>query len=409
MRNNTMKKNLRMKFGVISLIVLCSLMVVLTASSVTQTQLAAENSSVQPAPVPDDTSMTREEIVKLIEEKLAPSLLETVEDEDLRAAITGKWEEKIDDLVGKTRKEVIESLFEDVKAEVTDTGTTDKLWENWSAEETNENETDESEVDGAGGAPNRDMKRFNKIKKIAMPSKTWTFNTTAGPITFWYDGTGGHAEFKPNNKIGNASVAWIQVVRSGGKTRWYSSAADVNTLSKNDLNFVTRTDAVYGFRVDRTKGENTPFYDQSVLKSGETLAGYKLGFDITSRTAKAGGTMEFSDNPGLSSGIERMSAADKKNDEYRFYFLLSPMNTATGEIYGTVEWGLVGRKGLPMQGIEPSLITTAIPELKGRDLAFDRWNTVFTKQFLTWPPHPQCRLCGNVVYPVPGKGKFWMK
>ena len=408
-----MKKNLRIRLGVVSLIVICSLMIVLTASSVTQTQMAAEKLSVQPALVPDDTSMTKEEIVKLIEEKLAPSLQEAVEDEDMRAAITAKWEEKIDDLVGKTKTEVIESLFEDVKAEVTDAEKTDKLWENWNAAETTEttetNETDESEVDGAGGAPNRDMKRFNAMKKTPMPSQKWTFNVKAGQITFWYENSTGYASFKPNKTVGNAPIAWIQVVRTGGKDRWYSTVGDINAFSKNNANYVLRTDPVYGFRVDKTKDENVPFYDQTTIKIGETLNTYKLAFDIPDRSTTSGGVINFSDQPQPGQALLKVKAVDKTTTEYRMYFLLSPINTQTGEIYGTVEWALAA--ALPTAvttALAPSLITKDIPEFKGRDLAFERWNTIVSKQYTPMPSVP-ASTNARTVYPVPGKGKFWMK
>src|SRR5438552_6086503 len=116
--------------------------------------------------------------------------------------------------------------------------------------------------------PSRDMSRYNAMKRIPLTErKTWTFNTSAGPIRFQYSDNGGVAEFTPNSSVGRASIAWIQVVRTGGKDRWYVTEADLMRLSKNKVNYVQRTDGVYGFRVDKTKGENTPFWEQTPLKS----------------------------------------------------------------------------------------------------------------------------------------------
>lgn len=407
LKNQTLKNGSQPRRITIIFLILCSFLICLSVSPLTRTQSAAGDSRAQPKPTPpvldeESASDLIDELTEILEEKLK-------NDERKVESITEKWEAA--ELVGRTRKQALDVLFPDVKRVISDINLRNEIWKSWNSEEV-ENEVepaDNPSEAGISSTPTRDMARFNSIKKVSLDNgKTWSFTTSAGPLKFSYGSSGGMAEFKPNNKVGNASVAWIQVVRTGGKDRWYASVADINAFTNNNQNFVLRTDAVYGFRVDKTKGENVPFWEQTNLKPADTLASYTLGSDWATGMAKAGGTMSFSDNPQPETALERMAAMDPSNDEYRFYFLLSPINTETGEIYGTVEWGILLRKTGPHQyvkmGLEPSLVKTAIPELKGRELAFDRWNTVFSKQYKSNVP-----WFGHVVYPIPGQRTFWGK
>ncbi len=394
-KNEIIKQIFYRKTEILTLLILGSFLALLTVVPPSFSQSSETKPAATPKPTRAEEVLDEDAAEELIAE-LKKSLKAEIEDKESVKEILEKWD--ADELVGKTRRQALEILFAIVKSVIEDEKITDKLWEDWTSDNSDA-------IEGAAGAPSRDMSRYNAMKRIPLTEKkTWTFNTSAGPIRFQYSDNGGVVEFTPNSTVGRASIAWIQVVRTGGKDRWYVTEADLMRLSKNKVNYPQRTDAVYGFRVDKTKGENTPFWEQTPLKTGETLASYRVGFDYPTATTRSGGTMRFSDNPDASGGLQTMQSAEPANNIYRFHFLLSPMNTETGEIYGTVEWGVLSSKTGArdvLERVEPSLVKTAIPELKGRDLAFDRWNTIYARQY-----SPLFNY-GRVVYPIPGQGRFW--
>src|SRR5271155_5277690 len=117
------------------------------------------------------------------------------------------------------------------------------------------------------GSPAQDMERFNKAKKIDK-NKSYSFSTPIGTVKFDQTTQGAAAELTIGSKAGTDTIGWIQVVRCGGGTRWYVTEADIKTFSGNKQDFVDRTEGVYGFRVDKTKVENTPVWEQTTIKKG---------------------------------------------------------------------------------------------------------------------------------------------
>ncbi len=263
--------------------------------------------------------------------------------------------------------------------------------------------------------PLHDTSRWDDAKKIETTTRAHTkkykFSAKYGKFEFWYDGTGGRATFTPNNKVGDAKVAWIQVVRTGVGDRWLGTEKDIKAFSKNNMNFVHRTEPVYGFRVDRTKFENTPFYDQTCIPVGTKLEDYKIAFAVDHRVGGQGEKIEFSDNPGLVSGLQRMRAADATVDRYRFHFLLSAMDIETGKIFGTIEWGIEAvrevKDGKPLirtYVLKPRRIKGKDPILKGQYLAWRRWNKIFPKHY--GGGHGPFKYA-DVIFPIPGQGEYW--
>src|SRR5689334_7072093 len=61
--------------------------------------------------------------------ELKEGLADLIDDEDAVAAITAKWEAH--NLVGKTRTQILNLLFADVKSVVEDKDTLDSIWEDW--------------------------------------------------------------------------------------------------------------------------------------------------------------------------------------------------------------------------------------------------------------------------------------
>jgi hypothetical protein len=68
------------------------------------------------------------EVEKLLDD-LAAGLEPFIADENLLAAINDKGRKR--DLIGKTRKQIVDLLFEDVKSMVRDERTLDRVWKRW--------------------------------------------------------------------------------------------------------------------------------------------------------------------------------------------------------------------------------------------------------------------------------------
>jgi CspA family cold shock protein len=73
-------------------------------------------------------------------QELSDGLPDLIGDEAQVTAITEKWEAH-EDLAGKTKLQILELLFEDVKSVATDQETQDKIWKSWTEEKESEDET----------------------------------------------------------------------------------------------------------------------------------------------------------------------------------------------------------------------------------------------------------------------------
>ncbi|MCP4132421.1 MAG: hypothetical protein GY754_15725 [bacterium] len=263
----------------------------------------------------------------------------------------------------------------------------------------------------AKGSPRDKLTRINAIKKYPSIdgkesiNKTWKFKNTYGKIKFEYKGTTGRCYFYPNNKV-DGPWGFLQVARSGDENNWYTFEKEINMLSNNKKNFVLRTEPVYGFRVDRTKCENTPFFDQAVILKGTTLKNYKIKLNSS----------HLSDGPRVDSSLMRLVKINPDQKMYRLHFLISIMNIESGQIYAVVEWGIEARLEGPSDVknylFEPSLVTKKIPELDGRDLAMNRWNTIYARDFVreslgNTKESLYKNQMENVIYPIPGHDQWW--
>ncbi len=92
----------------------------LTPERVTAASLAAI-----PGPTPPD-----KETIDALVDQLKEAIADPIDDEDVVNSIIEKWDRRI--LVGKTKKQVIDLLFADVKTIVKKKATQDAVWEAWS-------------------------------------------------------------------------------------------------------------------------------------------------------------------------------------------------------------------------------------------------------------------------------------
>lgn len=88
----------------------------------------AWNVTALPQPTPDQP-LNEQQVSQLLEQ-LENSLKGDVDDEDEVAAILERWENH-EDLVGKTRTQILQLFFNDVRAVITDQETRDTIWSNW--------------------------------------------------------------------------------------------------------------------------------------------------------------------------------------------------------------------------------------------------------------------------------------
>lgn len=77
-------------------------------------------------------------------EQLETSLKNDVDDEDAVAAILERWENQ-ENLVGKTRTQILQLFFNDVRAVVTDQETRDIIWSNWTSPSGDQGKSNETE------------------------------------------------------------------------------------------------------------------------------------------------------------------------------------------------------------------------------------------------------------------------
>jgi cold shock protein len=73
-------------------------------------------------------------------DELTNGLSDLIEDEDQVTAITDKWDAR-EDLAGKTRKQILNLLFADVKSIIKDKKAQDSIWKAWTGETSSALET----------------------------------------------------------------------------------------------------------------------------------------------------------------------------------------------------------------------------------------------------------------------------
>ena len=260
--------------------------------------------------------------------------------------------------------------------------------------------------------PGKDVNRVKKIKWHNLQEqknvgKSFTFQSAYGTWVFTFGGMGGACAFTPSPAVGNAYVGFIQVARSGDDTHWFTTTSDIKkfTTDVDYENFLHRTDPIYGFRVDKTKFENVPFFGQEPIKKNENLNTYKYAFNPTWAVARAGETAKMSDNAAPHQALKRTGGR-----VYRFHFIITAMNLQTGQSYGAIEWGMESRltnqqKDLGPWILTPSLIDeTTHPDIKGRDGSMSRWNTIFRNKY---KPRKDLTDWSTIVFPIPGEGVCW--
>jgi len=92
-----------------------------------------------PAKTEPEEPLDAEAVAALLEQ-FGNGLPELLEDEDGLSEIMEKWDAR-EDLAGKTKKQILELLFTDVKAVVADKETQDKIWSAWTGEKKDADKT----------------------------------------------------------------------------------------------------------------------------------------------------------------------------------------------------------------------------------------------------------------------------
>lgn len=128
--NNLIRRGSQLKrvWTVSALLTLCVAIIMIAVPAKASTSAAVTmHLAAQERPL-DEAAVS-----KLIEE-LEAGLPNHVENEDEVNAIAEQWEAR-EDLVGKTRTQILGLLFADVKSVVKDKPTQDKIWQSWQGEE----------------------------------------------------------------------------------------------------------------------------------------------------------------------------------------------------------------------------------------------------------------------------------
>jgi thiol-activated cytolysin len=125
-KSKATKNGLQPRLLIVACLILSSLMICLLASPLTRTQLAASRSSAQPKPASSDGPLD-EAGLEALKAKLTDALKEVVEDEETQTSITEKWDARMESLVGKTAKQVVDLFLADVESAVEDAEAVSKL------------------------------------------------------------------------------------------------------------------------------------------------------------------------------------------------------------------------------------------------------------------------------------------
>lgn len=138
--NRVMNNILKLRWTIIACLALCSILICTISSPFARTQLAASINSAQSKPTPPDDPLDEEALAALVE-KLTSALTEIVEDEETQNSITEKWDARMEKIVGKTAKQVVDLLLADVKSVIKDADIVNQLKESFIAASTSESET----------------------------------------------------------------------------------------------------------------------------------------------------------------------------------------------------------------------------------------------------------------------------
>ena len=144
-KNKTTKNSLQIRQAIAACLILCSLMICLMASPFTQTQSAASKSTAQPRPTPPNDPLDEAGLAALVE-KLKASLAESVQDEDAKTSITEKWDARMEQLGGKTAKQVVDLFLADVKSVVSEEDVVNQLNASFMTAASNSGSTETTET-----------------------------------------------------------------------------------------------------------------------------------------------------------------------------------------------------------------------------------------------------------------------
>jgi len=166
-------------------------------------------------------------------------------------------------------------------------------------------------------------------------------------------------EMKPNKATGASKVGFMQTVRSANApgSAWHTKGTDPGMTAER----AKRTDPKTGWRVDRAdpSTDKTPFYGMYKDDKG------KINQYSTARVGTFGGdSARLEDAP---------SVADPRTRE----FVATAKDMTDGKEFGAVHWGFAfDSASKTSTEVTPALLDAGAAELKGRNAAVEKWNTV---------------------------------
>lgn len=117
---------------ILTCLVLWAMMIGSTTSPLARTPLSTSDAMGQSQPNSPDDPLDEEALQALVE-KLQEALAEVIEDEETVNSITEKWDARMEKLVGKTAKQVVDLLLADVKSVVKEAAIINQLKESFTA------------------------------------------------------------------------------------------------------------------------------------------------------------------------------------------------------------------------------------------------------------------------------------
>lgn len=163
-KNEIIKQIFYRKTEILTLLMLGSFLAVLTVVPPTFSQSSEPKPITKATPTPVEKVLDEETADELIVE-MKKSLKSEIGDKESVKEIVEKWDSQ--ELIGKTRKQALEILFEDVKSVVEDKEITDKIWEHWTSD-------DDEDVSEGNTPVVLDDKKKQEVSRTEMGFFSWT-------------------------------------------------------------------------------------------------------------------------------------------------------------------------------------------------------------------------------------------
>ena len=187
------------------------------------------------------------EAASALRQELIDGLPDLIEDEAQVTAITEKWKARRN-LAGRTREEILETLYLDTESIISDPDLRDSIWKAWTTDAETDAATDEEaqvETPPKPSAP--EVKAPEKPMAVPSPKNPLT-NISARPSN------DGHSTVNCNNSMDQGTVKYFIKARGFGLIKSNSTNKEIFVHKSGLVEIITTGDQVQYCTTDGVKG-----------------------------------------------------------------------------------------------------------------------------------------------------------